>query len=310
MCPYVCLCVIIYKIIYHNDIKANIEAMNRFGQTPLHHASMNGKIESLKFLLENGANIEAMDKSGKTPLHYAIIFAQIESLKFLLENGANIEAMDKSDQTALDMATSSENTPFINILKNHKPKPVDCTSQENENKLLVEQVSVFTQLFNDASMALSKCDDDKKNQESDLSEMSVKMMLIEQQLNDKNNAIDILSSSIDLLKSDILGKASTISTLEESVNSLKMENDILKIDLQSCLTEREEPVPDRVPAPIPSGWACEKPYAKSEESQVVRARSCSVSTGDGPYDGIRKGINGIGGRYIGRQPCVEKCYKD
>ena len=185
---------------------ANIEATDILGQTPLHAASNSGKIESLKFLLENGANTEAMDLSGKTTLHYEnIYYGYIESLKLLLEKGANIEAMDKSGKTPLDMSRSFETTQ---IFKNHNPKSVECTSQENENKLLV-----CTQLLNDASMALSKC---------------------EQQLNDKNNAIDILSSSVDLLKSDILGKASTISTLEESVNSLKM-------DLQSCLRECETP---------------------------------------------------------------------
>ena len=201
--------------------------MDLSGKTPLHYENIYyGYIESLKLLLEKGANIEAMDKSGKTPLHYASVYGKIESLKLLLEKGANIEAMDQDGQTPLDMSRSFETTQ---IFKNHNPKSVECTSQENENKLLV-----CTQLLNDASMALSKC---------------------EQQLNDKNNAIDILSSSVDLLKSDILGKASTISTLEESVNSLKM-------DLQSCLTVSEKPVPDRVPAPIPSGWECETPYAK------------------------------------------------
>ena len=89
-----CLCVIIYKIIYHNDI----EAME-------HLAARSGSIESLKSLLENGANIEATDILGQTPLHAASKSGKIESLKFLLEKGANIEAMGILSQTPLHAAS-------------------------------------------------------------------------------------------------------------------------------------------------------------------------------------------------------------
>lgn len=50
------------------DHKADVEAPNRHGQTPLHIAAANGRAETATSLIvHGGADIDARDAEGKTP---------------------------------------------------------------------------------------------------------------------------------------------------------------------------------------------------------------------------------------------------
>jgi ankyrin repeat protein len=39
------------------------------GNTPLHRAAENGKLDVVKYFVENGADAKAANKDGKNPLH-------------------------------------------------------------------------------------------------------------------------------------------------------------------------------------------------------------------------------------------------
>lgn len=60
------------------------------GAQPLHHASMKGKAEEVKLLLNVKANVNAQTLRGFTPLHFAYRFGHDECVNILLENGANV----------------------------------------------------------------------------------------------------------------------------------------------------------------------------------------------------------------------------
>ncbi|WP_353279963.1 ankyrin repeat domain-containing protein [Wolbachia endosymbiont (group A) of Ennomos erosarius] len=50
---------------------AVINASDKYGNTPLHKATKNGLLETVRSLVENGTNLNLPDKRGKAPLQYA-----------------------------------------------------------------------------------------------------------------------------------------------------------------------------------------------------------------------------------------------
>ena len=62
---------------------------DNFGLTPLHNAAVVNPVV-MPVLLELGADIEVMTDSGETPLEFAVRTYRIESVKFLLEQGADM----------------------------------------------------------------------------------------------------------------------------------------------------------------------------------------------------------------------------
>ncbi len=54
------------------------------GHTSLHLAAQNGHLESVKFLVQNGAEKEARQKNDWTPLHLAAQNGHLETVKFLV----------------------------------------------------------------------------------------------------------------------------------------------------------------------------------------------------------------------------------
>jgi ankyrin repeat protein len=50
------------------DKGANIEAMSRYGFTPLHSSCLDGRLEVTRLLLDRGANTRARTINKKTPL--------------------------------------------------------------------------------------------------------------------------------------------------------------------------------------------------------------------------------------------------
>ncbi|PNP58993.1 hypothetical protein THARTR1_01241 [Trichoderma harzianum] len=79
-------------------------------RTPLHLAAEKNHEAIMKFLLDKGADIEATDIVNQTPLHYVVQYSSVAAVKFLLDEGANIEAADHIGQRSLDMAANGKET--------------------------------------------------------------------------------------------------------------------------------------------------------------------------------------------------------
>lgn len=82
---------------------ADINAKDKFGNTPLHKAS--GRIETLKMLVKAGVDINAKDGSGRNILYKA---RDVETFRFLLGKGADINARDKQENTILHNCTNTD----------------------------------------------------------------------------------------------------------------------------------------------------------------------------------------------------------
>lgn len=86
--------------------KAELEAKNMYGETPLHMAAKNGCNEAAKLLLSHGAYIEAKANNGMTPLHLAVWHSlrsdDCSTVKTLLEYNADCSAKDDDGLTPLN----------------------------------------------------------------------------------------------------------------------------------------------------------------------------------------------------------------
>ena len=93
--------VVIASIIEH---KANVDATDSLGQTPLHRAARNGCAEAAHALLQAGASVHAKTNDGTTALHLAIPGGHYGVVQALMNFHASPNAADQSGLTPLDWA--------------------------------------------------------------------------------------------------------------------------------------------------------------------------------------------------------------
>ena len=97
---------------------------DKYEQTPLHLAALNGHTQLSRLLLEQGAEVNAKNIDGATPLHVAAMNGHIEVARFLLEHkGVDYEEIriDTDHDKAEEMTQRSRrNTvPQIFIDEHH-----------------------------------------------------------------------------------------------------------------------------------------------------------------------------------------------
>jgi hypothetical protein len=119
------------------DNKANTNAQDPLGRTPLHHAvrSLNPQFASIKervpdivqVLVTGGAGIDTTDCWGSTPLMHACKIANIlppdqrdrliEIIKIFLKEGANVYAQNNNKETALSIIEKCDAPEILELLK-------------------------------------------------------------------------------------------------------------------------------------------------------------------------------------------------
>jgi ankyrin repeat protein len=89
-----------------NPNNHNIEST--YGTTLLNIAVQNGDITSVAILLEHGADIDRIDSFGLTALHHSAICKQPEICQFLLKKGADSNTTDRDNKTYLSHVGENE----------------------------------------------------------------------------------------------------------------------------------------------------------------------------------------------------------
>ena len=88
--------------------KANPNAIDIFGRTPLQNAAWNNSFDVAKLLLQHNANPSAIDNYGNTPLHIAAWYNSFDVAKLLLQHKADPnDATNKYGDTPLHKAAQN-----------------------------------------------------------------------------------------------------------------------------------------------------------------------------------------------------------
>ena len=147
----------IFSYVYNNELtqlqktvdkKIDIDALDQFGQTPLHHA-MNHKNTAGRILLAGGANPNIQDRSGFTALHSAIYYKNSAMIIPLLQAGADIEALTfnkykcnsyrtrkgRRGVNAIELAERCHYLSGISILKGYQSDTLAWQNAQQENSI-------------------------------------------------------------------------------------------------------------------------------------------------------------------------------
>ena len=115
----------LFEAVYRDDLEgmkdllaegADVNAMDKDGNTPLHIVTHSGHKEMIKLLISNGAHVNAKDEGGWTPLHFAASGGHKEIAELMLANGADVNAKDFSDYTPLHRAAGGGHNEMIKLL--------------------------------------------------------------------------------------------------------------------------------------------------------------------------------------------------
>ena len=107
--------------------KADQNALNKEGQTPLHLASAGGHINVAQLLLEHGVDVDVLDDDRQTPLHLASAGGHFNVAQLLFKHGVDANALDKNRSTALHLASANGH---INVVQLLLKQGVDAITQD------------------------------------------------------------------------------------------------------------------------------------------------------------------------------------
>lgn len=65
-------------------------------QRPLHYAACANRVDLLDVLLSCGSAIDGLDDGGRTPLHVAVEEQALDSVRYLLDQGASMVRADST----------------------------------------------------------------------------------------------------------------------------------------------------------------------------------------------------------------------
>ena len=89
--------------------------------SPLFLAAGEGRLDAVRYLLDQGADVNAREYGGRTALTEAAFSGNASVIKELLLRGADLNAISDAG-TPLDVAIKTNHAPAIDLLKHYGAK--------------------------------------------------------------------------------------------------------------------------------------------------------------------------------------------
>ena len=106
---------------------------------PLHDAAAEGRLETVRLLLDHGAEIDArLTKeflSGYTALHLATQDRQVDCMRELVARGADVEARTEKQETAMHLAAFYSETSALRLLLDYGHADIEAREHGQETPL-------------------------------------------------------------------------------------------------------------------------------------------------------------------------------
>jgi len=98
--------------------RANVNAKDKYGWTPLHYATGNCHVDILHLLVDNGANLEAQNNHGSRALHKAAYNGQLLIVQELISRyHVDINARDNDGETSFTFARDEKDSKMVAFLQ-------------------------------------------------------------------------------------------------------------------------------------------------------------------------------------------------
>jgi ankyrin repeat protein len=99
---------------------ADVNAKFKSGQSALHEAVSRGKPDYVSALLKGGASVDQRDSQGKTPLFDAVAYDRVEVIPVLLAAGADPTARNKSGESIEQIGKRARSARALELIKDAK----------------------------------------------------------------------------------------------------------------------------------------------------------------------------------------------
>lgn len=134
---------VISELVAYAEETIVVDAVDRYGWTPLHCACQHGNLDCVTELLKAGANVRIADKNGKTPLHIAACQAKNNIIDAMIEHDADaVNIQDKRGMTPLHDAAFKGHEKTYRVLVNSPSANVeikDILGNECEVYVTIEE---------------------------------------------------------------------------------------------------------------------------------------------------------------------------
>lgn len=112
--------------------RANTSKQNKYGDSPIMAATMQGHVDTVKRLLDAGADIH---NKGWNALHYAAYSGQAEIARLLISHKADLDARAPNGQTALMLAATAGHLEMVKLLVD---ADADMDLEDSEGSTAIE----------------------------------------------------------------------------------------------------------------------------------------------------------------------------
>jgi len=117
-------------LIEQYQLPLNVQNFN--AETALSVAVVEGYYEIAKFLIESGASINLGNCRSESPLHLAVVLGNLDVARLLVEEGAHVDAEDDCGDTPLHFAVREDRAEMVSFLISVGANP-DLPNQDDES---------------------------------------------------------------------------------------------------------------------------------------------------------------------------------